>query len=221
MSELRHDSMRLPPPTEPPAAVTRLSCGPDFVVAAGLCGRLRAWQAPPPPPPASPPAAPRLRLSLTPAAGTELAARRAVCISLEWSAAAATTAAPAAAATDWKLVLDESSRYELANQRFTSYPYRFITAVAPDGRFVTATSDPAAPLQVRIRCAATTCTRRLIERSPHLAVSALTSAPAPAPTAFVGENETSPSHTGVGLFKVEVCAGGAPGLGGLMTITNY
>eukprot|EP00966_Prymnesium_polylepis_P215730 4995306-Prymnesium_polylepis.1 len=30
------------------ASVTSLTCGPDFVVATGLCGRLRAWRAPPP-----------------------------------------------------------------------------------------------------------------------------------------------------------------------------
>lgn len=28
----------------PAASVTMLRCGPDFVVAAGLCGRLRAWR---------------------------------------------------------------------------------------------------------------------------------------------------------------------------------
>ena len=41
----------------------------------------------------------------------------------------------AASAGCWKLVLDESSRYELANHRFSSHSYSFISEIAPDGRF--------------------------------------------------------------------------------------
>jgi len=41
----------------------------------------------------------------------------------------------AASAGCWKLVLDKSSRYELANHRFSSHSYSFISEIAPDGRF--------------------------------------------------------------------------------------
>lgn len=40
----------------------------------------------------------------------------------------------------WQLMLDESSRYELANSRFSSHPYRFLSPIAADGRFAVATT---------------------------------------------------------------------------------
>ena len=97
------------------ASVTRLVCGPDFVVAAGLCGRLRAWQAP----------RPRARVSLGAAGG----ARVAVGLVFE------------EAAGPWTLVLDESSLYDLANDHKATHAYRYVSAVAPDGRFAVALTD--------------------------------------------------------------------------------
>ena len=105
------------------ASVTTVRTGDDCVVAVGLAGRLRAWKRP----------APRVRLLLGshPSGGT--AAR----LSLY-------------SATDeaWPCVLDQSSAYELANDRKSTHPYRFLTGISPEGRFVAATIEPTSTLKV-------------------------------------------------------------------------
>ena len=105
------------------ASVTSLTSGRDFVIATGLCGRLRAWRAPSPSAVATVSATSsrrvEVRVELGPAAGAE-----------------------------WQLVLDESSVYDLANDRKSSHPYRYVSEVTDDGRFAVATPSPLVGLQI-------------------------------------------------------------------------
>ncbi|KAL1527986.1 hypothetical protein AB1Y20_009357 [Prymnesium parvum] len=104
------------------ASVTSLTAGPDFVIATGLCGRIRAWQAPP-----------RARLAFLPAGASRLVVRVEV------------AAAPPEA---WALVLDESSAYALPNARTSCHPYRYVALSTADLRFAVASPSPAAPLEL-------------------------------------------------------------------------
>ena len=45
--------------------------------------------------------------------------------------------------TGWQLVVDESSAFELANNRTSSHPYKFLTQISADGRFAAATTAAA------------------------------------------------------------------------------
>ncbi len=105
------------------ASVVKLSCGPDCVVAIGLCGRLRAWKKP----------APRVRLMLTVRPG---------------SVGASVKVDTVGADAPWTLVLSDSSMYELANNRRTSHPYIHLSAISPAGRFVAATIETTSTLRV-------------------------------------------------------------------------
>lgn len=105
------------------ASVTALRAGPDFVIAVGLCGRLRAWRA-----------APCRAVVLTLACSEEGRVK----LRLQ----------PVSCTADWLLVLDESSVYELANKRQSSHPFRFLSEVMPDGRFAAATPSPTEGIQI-------------------------------------------------------------------------
>ena len=65
-----------------------------------------------------------------------------------WRRQASEHVADAAAAPGWELVLDESSSYELANNRRSSHPYRYLSGIAPDGRFAVATTVSAGTVEV-------------------------------------------------------------------------
>ena len=89
-----------------PAAVTALLArGDDAIVAVGLCGRLRGWQRRRPPPRPV-----ELTLSATSSSTVRLSIDD-----------------PSAAADEWELKLDESSSYELANNRRSSAATCFLT----------------------------------------------------------------------------------------------
>ena len=55
--------------------------------------------------------------------------------------------------TGWQLVVDESSAFELANNRTSSHPYKFLTQISADGRFAAATTAASAIVELW-------CTRR-------------------------------------------------------------
>ena len=108
------------------ASVIKLSCGPNFVVAVGLCGQLRAWQ--------KPAFVVRLKLAVRP--GTVGA------VGATLNVEAAGVDAP------WTLVLSDSSMYELPHGRKSSHPYVHLSAISPAGRFVAATIEPRSILRV-------------------------------------------------------------------------
>ena len=105
------------------ASVTSLSCGPDCVVAVGLCGRLRAWRKP----------KPTIRLSLQVS---------------EQGITASISLDTAAANIPWELVLSESSAYEVANNRRSSHPYAQLSNITSSGRFVAATIEPTNVMRI-------------------------------------------------------------------------
>ena len=91
-------------------------------MAVGLCGRLRAWRAPPA----------TLRPSLEPTG--------AACVRVGLS--------NELVASGWELVVDESSRYELANRHTSSHAYRFLSPISADGRFAVATTEGSGQVQI-------------------------------------------------------------------------
>ena len=115
------------------ATCTQLACGEDCIVAVGLCGRLRAWRRASPL--AAPPGDGGVSLMLSPASATSVV--------LTLSAPP-----PAADTGGWKLVLDESSRYALANNRFSSHAYRFLSDISADGRFAVGTTEATGQVQI-------------------------------------------------------------------------
>ena len=114
--------------------LAQLACGEDCIVAVGLCGRLRAWHRESPS--AAPPGDGGVSLTLSPASATS------VVLALSWAPP------PAADTGGWKLVLDENSRYELANHRFSSHAYRFLSEISADGRFAVGTTEASGQVQI-------------------------------------------------------------------------
>ncbi|KAL3918906.1 MAG: hypothetical protein SGPRY_005828 [Prymnesium sp.] len=99
-----------------------MRCGRDCLIASGLCGTLRAWQA-----------SPTAVAILSPTGARSVVVRVLV--------------APSEA-REWKLVLNESSIYPIANQRTSSHPYRFISPLTDDKRFATATSSDEGAVEI-------------------------------------------------------------------------
>jgi hypothetical protein len=113
------------------ASVTELVGGEDCVIATGLCGRLRAWRA-----------------SRASPSGVRLSIAKARAGSVQLSIGAAP------AECEWKLVLDESSAYELANKRQSTHPYRYLSQIS-DHQFAVGTTEPTG-------CVHVWCTKRWV-----------------------------------------------------------
>ena len=116
----RHDAT-LHLPQHP--SVTTLRCGADCVIVAGLCGRLRAWSI----------------------GGAASAPRSFLEAKADFARDVRT---PSSSASQWRLVLDESSEYELPHGRVGTHPYACVTEVAADGAFAFATSETAGRIHV-------------------------------------------------------------------------
>ena len=114
------------PSTAPPlelgsSSVTVLRSGADFVVAAGLCGWLRAWQLRAEPPSKEVCTAPGCLLLHNPHTDTLLSLSLSLSLSLFLHLRYYLPSVQA-----WVLVLDERSTYDLPNGRTSSHPFRFV-----------------------------------------------------------------------------------------------
>ena len=109
---------------EPPlkASVTQIVCGRDTIVATGLCGRLRGWTR---------------RAGETPNAKPNTSGEHADSVGEKMAAVEISygsnvddeVGSQLPPPPKWTLSLDESSTFEVANNRKSSYPYRYLLSL--------------------------------------------------------------------------------------------